>query len=288
MSTAFGLLTVAKALEAAERFTGSGPWSGSSHAQRELLSRLPAIRRSFPLISTLEGWADENADVLNQILADHGLGIKLQPWPKNGNHFGMVAINKFGVQWLVEGDTAHYGKPILIEDRPAFRLKKDARVLFSSDRQNPTVQVPTKSGDIVYFAKSPRQVQGFDLLKAVADLERNFAPDRYSSYAGVDIPKVKFSHQPDMRWVIGLKNGDWFLSQALQEIQFGMDQHGAEVVEATAAAATRSSPEYYKIDESFLMWIRRPEVSEPLFAAWITPDDWRDPKASQAAAVAVK
>lgn len=285
MSTAFGLLTVVKALESAEKFTGTGPWSGSNFTQSELLSRLPAIRRELHLIPTLEGWADEDADVLNQILADHGLEIKLQPWQKSGDAFGMVAINSFGVQWLVEGDVSHYGKPIMIKDRPAFRLKKDAGVLFSDD-QNPTVQVPTKSGDVVYFAKSSRQVQGFDLLRAVADLERNFAPYRYSNYAGVDIPKVKFSHQPDMGWLLGLSNGSWSLVQALQEIQFGMDQNGAEVVEATAASAVRSLPQYYQLDEAFLMWIRRPQVSEPLFSAWITPDDWRDPKAQ--AAVAVK
>ncbi len=280
MTTALGMLTIGKALQEAEGFIGGANWAATNTNQAVLLRRLAAIKSCMELVPSLQGWASDSAQVLNEILAENGLGIRLNPW-RAGNNFGMVAINKFGIEWLVEGETStKKGHPILIRDRPGFLLKRSAGVEFSSDDRNPTIRIPTKCGDVAYFAKSQQKVVDFDLLRATEQLERSFAPNRYSPYEGVEIPKVKFSYQPDMGWLIGLCNGEWIMSQALQEIQFGMDQLGAQVVEATAAAMTRSIPQYFQLNDSFLMWIKRPHVPEPLFAAWITLDDWKDPKAA--------
>lgn len=287
MSTAFGTLTIVKALESAEAFIGHGnlTWNAKNAIQQKLTNRFAAIRRSLPIIPTLKGWAGKTAEELNQILAEHGFGIRLNPWPDDGNTFGVVAINDFTVQWLVVGQTKEeWGdRNITINGKPAFRLKHDAGVeyLQAAGHHDLVIKIPTQTGDKVYITKYDRSLAGFELLETIEGLRVNLTPARRAYYEGVNIPMVKMGHNVDISWIVGLWTqagvDTWRVAQALQEVKFGMNQFGARVKEATAVAVTRGMPSYYDVDGPFLIWIERQGVPVPLFSAHVTESDWKDP-----------
>ena len=287
MSTGLGILTIVKALEGAEEFIGKGnlEWNAENAYQRELMTRFDAIRDALPLIPTLNGWARETAEELNQILAEHGFDIRLNPWPDDGMTFGVVAINDFTVLWRVAGQTEEsWGNhKITINDKPAFRLKHDAGVeyLQSNRHDELVIKIPTQTGDVVYITKYDRSSAGFDLLETIERLRSNLTPARREHYEGVNIPMVELDLHVNIDWLINLWTqagmDTWKIAQALQQIKFAMNQFGARVKEATAIAAMRGGPSYYDVDGPFLIWIEREGVPVPMFMAHVTEDDWRDP-----------
>ena len=288
MSTAFGTLTIVKALVEAEKFIRKGEltWNPGNVHQQELMSRFAAIRNALPLVPTLEGWARETAEELNQILAEHSFDIRLNPWPDDGNTFGVVAINDFTVLWRVVGQTVEdWGsrRLITINGKPAFRLKYDAGVEFleSDHLDEPVVKIPTETGDVVYITKYSRSPDGFRLLESIEQLRGNLTPARRAHYEGVNIPMVKLGLHINIDWLVDLWTqagvDTWRIAQALQEVKFAMNQFGARVKETTAVAVMRGMPNYYEVDGPFLIWIERAGVPVPLFMAHVTEDNWMDP-----------
>lgn len=286
MSKAFGIYTIGKALKGAEEFIRQGEltWHATNNPQGKLVGSLPALRNALPQLPTLKAWARPTAEELNQILAQEKFNIRLQPWQADGNTFGVVAINDVKVSWLVTGQTHESGstKPFTIKNKPSFRLKLDAGIKFLQARgqQEPVVRIPTATGDLVHILCCPREVVGFELLEMVQDIRPTLREAR-SYYEGVNIPMVKLQQQVKIDWLLGLYTqvglDTWQITQALQEIIFGMNQYGARVKEATAIAVTRGLPDYYTVDSSFLIWIERQGLPFPLFTAYITEDDWADP-----------
>ncbi len=286
MSTAFGTLTIVKALESAEAFIGEIlTWNAVNPTQQKLMARFATIRSALPLIPTLQGWARKTAEELNQILVEHGFDIRLNTWPGDGNTFGVVAINDFTVEWLVVGQTEEdWGdREITINGKPAFRLKNDAGVEFlqASRHDELVVKIPTKTGDVVYITKYDRSLTGFEILDTIERLRATLIPAFRAYYEGVNIPMVKLGLHVDIGWLVGLWTQAgvdvWRIAQALQEVKFAMNQYGARVVEATAVAVMKGMPNYYTVDGPFLIWIERVGVPVPLFMAHVTEENWMDP-----------
>jgi hypothetical protein len=91
---------------------------------------------------------------------------------------------------------------------------------------------------------------------------------------------VKLDVQPDISWMTGLSYGAWVVTQALQQVRFGMNEHGARVVVDTAVGATRGGahlPHYYTLDGAFRIVIVRQEMENPIFVGHVTEEDWKDP-----------
>jgi len=69
------------------------------------------------------------------------------------------------------------------------------------------------------------------------------------------------------------------ITQALQQTKLRMNEEGARAQSAVAIGVLRGClPTYdYVIDWPFLFWITRPGISKPLFVAYVTEDDWKNP-----------
>lgn len=288
MSGSLGLITIARALDDAEKYVNEGAldWQTVNVLQARMMDLYPSLVCAFPFVPTLQGWARATAEELNQILAEHGASIRLEHWDPSPDIFGVASINDFSVQWLVAGETEYHGLPVTIKSKPAFRLPAgEANVSFLQSRQHSEliIQIPTQNGDTVYITKYAAALRsGFEVFDAVDRVRKNLAKANVW-HAGVRIPMVKMQMAIDISWLINLwapvGTQSLRIFQALQEIKFGMNQFGARVVEITAIAMVRESapPRDYEVDDDFLVWIERNGVPIPIFAAHITREHWKNP-----------
>lgn len=285
MSQALGLFTIAKALASAAEYLRQPrlDWRATNQDQKALLDLLPRLMEAFPLVPTLVGIARPTAQEINDWLAQKGFDLALQPWPADGNTFGMASPNDFTVEWPVVGETkGDDGRPITILGEPAFRLSQSNGLEFwsASVVKEPIIRMPTENGDVMYLVKHAPLACGWEVTQVILRIRKVMG--KYSSgYSGADIPMVELDLRPDISWILGLKckvgSDEWRISQAIQQLKFAMNQHGARVIEGTVMSVSRSPERFYQLDGPFLIWIERPGVEFPLLTAQVTVDDFRDP-----------
>lgn len=75
------------------------------------------------------------------------------------------------------------------------------------------------------------------------------------------------------------------IRQALQETRFQMNEKGARAQSAVAieicVKCIQQPTPTFDITEPFYIWIERPGMSVPLFAAYVDQVDWKEPSCSK-------
>jgi hypothetical protein len=280
VSRAFSLTTLVGALEATAEISGAPPaWDADNDLQRELMRHYGAYRDALPGLPELRCWAKRTAQELNAILREKGFDIQLTPWVPSDGRFGTLSIIDIAVLWPQIGTIAPQ-----IDGHPAFRLAAGAIASCSvvEGHEHPIVRLRTRTDDVVCIAIHDAPAGPFELVAAVATLRAAEVLEP-RGYAGVVLPMVELDAQPDLQWLCGIAtdspSGPWLITEALQQIRFGMNQHGARAKEATALAVGRSAAPRgdYVVDAPFLVWFERDGVGVPLFQAHVSEDDWKDP-----------
>ena len=243
---------------------------------------------NIPEMKTKASWS---ADDINQFLAENGFDLSIDEL--RPDQFAVASLIKILVAWLIEGKAAiiqHDG-----QEYPAVDLtKRECQVGVYGARYDEKVRlvasIPTKSGDRVYMTKLPQAPDDeFELVRMAQSLscsiEEGRARPMSGQYKGVIFPMVDLDVTHPLEWLVGLvmkpKVGDSaVIEQALQQTRLKMNRKGA-LAESAAAIVVRclsanlSQP--LVMDEPFLMWIERDGLSQPLFVAHVTPEDWKDP-----------
>lgn len=263
--------------------------SGVQERQRGFLERFQAISGELNEFDELQAWARWEADELNNILADHGFSIRLDPWPDDRRTFGVVAIYDLVVKWFLKGEIGHFvaGMP----DRPAYRLsrKNHGVHFYKVDGSEPLIVIPgQRQGDYVAVIKHP-QLEGFQLLSKVEEL-RQVLKTEYprNDYDGVIMPNVLFNQEVDISWLQGMWKSEsedrlgwaWRVSQAKMQAKFALGPEGARAKVASAAGIMRTlsiempQPDYQLNGDFIVFFGRRSVPSEPLFSAWIPKEEF--------------
>lgn len=272
-----------------------GQGNPGNEEQENLLHRYRAIEKELSRFDELQAWARWTAEEINQILADHKVSIRLDPWSNDQLTFGVAAIYDLINKWLVEGSIEKSpGKPFLINNKPAFRLdtEKNGIEFYDTHYYHPVIRVPGQTpGDFVCLTKSA-PLDKFDLLGRVELLRRGIKTgQRMSNWAGLISPNVQFDTEVDISWLVGLwgfwrrsnlpASQVWRVSQAKMQAKFALGPKGVHAKVAAAIAVTREMymagsplPDYY-LDSDFIVWIERDSIeSEPLFSAFVPKEEF--------------
>lgn len=284
---------IERALVESERILGKNrQWNAVNGEQRQLLNFYAFDELSRFSEKELRAWADWNADKLNKILRDENFQIQLQPF-KPGE-FGVVSILDVLVNWLVKGRV----DKLLVGGRnvPAVKMNpmmetEDGRgvsmwqACASSQHNNPIARVNTKTGDKVYMTVADREYQDFALIGRIEEIRSDVQPSSYEHYDWLKFPMVDLNHQPNISWLLNmwttLDSGNRaFISQALQQTKFKMNEHGARVKSAVAISVMITSVWRelgLEIDAPFFLWIERDGLSFPVMYAYIDVEDMKNP-----------
>lgn len=252
----------------------------------------------------LKAYVASDAETLNKVLRDNGFSIQLAPFPRSDS-IGIVAIQNILVKWLEKAES----KPVRSgrKEYAGFRLDEcKMQVSFSGNNQdNPTIviaEIATQTDDKVYcavkvkiendkttadpFFESKSSTSDHDVMHTINTLRQEFKDTKkYSDvrrYDAIELPMISYQKQPSVKWLLGLRfHPTYGVAQALQEVIFKMNDFGARAKAAVAMElgemAMLRSKEPLIVNQPFLLWIERPGMPLPIFAAYLEQKYWSDP-----------
>jgi hypothetical protein len=255
-------------------------WHAINEQQQHFITEIFKACRQEK-VSEVETMVSWNAEDINKFLRNHRYDIRLNPFERDT--FGIATILNLIVEWL------EAGKITTVEDHlyrhyPAICLSQGLRFYRSSFHRYPIVVITTKSGDHVSMTRYDENPK--NLEETVRKLVK-YAKSVYD-FEKVIFPMVDLNKQIDVSWLLNMSTMSndvrpAYVSQAVQQTIFKMNETGAQAQSAFAGAITKrggsSSEENMVINEPFLCWITRRDFKMPLFAGYITQQDWKNPGA---------
>lgn len=277
---------IAAGLRAGEGFVkAKTPWTAVNDEQRRFLAQFftADVQREAANIPEIVSIAARTADAINRFLREQGFSIALDPFTGD-DPFGVASVLNAAISWTKVGEITSIGVGAM--EYPAVRLSGDDNQLDfyrAAGHAHPIVRVATRTGDRVFMTVAGLGYSDLERVTQARELSR--MREVVDDYDGLVFPMVNLSHQPDISWLKGMfavgEDGRLAaISQAVQETRFRMNEHGARVESAAAIGVMRgmSRPRNdLVINEPFLLWIERDGLSLPLFTAYITPEDWKNP-----------
>lgn len=264
------------------------PWIVSNKQQKTLVDHYLVPEPNLTLLSPheLSSIASMDVNKLNAFLQDHGFTIKLDPF--SPPDFGVVSILDIVLEWAHKGkastimvDTTSYQA---VHMKKAEDADKRFGLFVTKEHQEPIIQIPAKNGDMVFMTIAEQPIKGFALINKIHELSTRRRVYVHDNYDAIKFPMIDLDQKMELTWLKGLKKPDRsgtmaVVTQALQQTRFQMNEEGAAAQSAVAIAFTRTAlrESMYTIDKPFYLWIMRPGLSIPLFAAYLDPADWKKP-----------
>jgi len=278
---------IVTALVAADQFLGAHQsWQAVNDQQARFLAEIfEPGRTEGTKIPEIESLASRNVDEINAFLRQRGFRIQLKPFPSfPPGAFGTASVLDLLVEWQQAGDKT------TIEDNskkgyPAVRLSKGVNYYQNDTHRHPIAAITTKSEDIVYMTMIDDAPHEFDLIAVVEKLTAS--SHSVGTFSGVIFPMVDLDQCVDIRWLRNMTTIDeggmiYYIEQALQQTILKMNEEGARAKSAVAMSfaptgAFHQTKPYMIINKPFLIWFVRSGLSKPLFAGYITQEDWKKP-----------
>lgn len=250
-------------------------------------AQLDRLQREVPAVAKyLDGKAGVGptgiAEV-NRFLTDRGFSIKIDP---NQNQVGVASVLKVGGNWIFQP------KPTTVNvvgaggtstEQAAVRFKDGVSFHSVDGHDGPVVKLPLVGGQALYVTKvgegSPFTRQGSALAQYCAGLSLEDGSPQYSKYAGVVVPMASLEERGIIDGLLGVKVGDFVITQALQQTKFTLDEKGAVGESGVALGASRGLDfrEPYEINGPYAVYFKTPSGVVP-FAAVISPEHMLAPR----------
>jgi len=237
----------------------------------------------------LRSWASTDIGYLNDVLKEEGYDICLQETPDTA--FGVVSILDIAVQWPCKGEPAALTSA---QDNRTYPMvimepyKRNFHFEYKSAHYCPIVYCRTTTDDVVCMAmlnEVDQQLDASAMLELIDKINNCTTINKVLlRYDRLIFPMIKYESTVALGWLKGLRIGDYHLiDQAVQQTKFSMDEVGAHAQSAVAAIIEEEMGKMHYdfiIDKPFLLWIMRPGVQDPIFAAYLPCSCWQDPKVS--------
>lgn len=251
-------------LDEFEKNTGNSEWNPQNDRQFDIVEAKKAIK--LELIPELESISSKDVEVINKFLADRRFNIRLHPEMLQG--WAAASVLNVKTKWKNEAESTEFTKNG--ETFDAFSMKNGFTFY-----KNGIIEIITEGSDRLFLSMQSDVPEKLDLWISQQDVQLT----EWVYVNKIVIPKIKYNKEVDISWMVGManSNGDW-ISQALQETRFKMDEKGSHLESAAAMYLISGSMPVqeviYTVDEPFILWIQRPGLETPLLAAYFDKDVW--------------
>jgi hypothetical protein len=237
----------------------------------------------------LFGAASSDIGELNKLLKREGFDIQLDS--DISGTFGTVGILKIFIEWIKKAKESVIIDKITQKEYPAVVMKvneSECKVYEDNSQENFVVKITTKSGDIVCMSSAKRAPSdAFELVKNIENLSSSVKQMNLVTACNYDsfvyFPMIDINISEKLEWLIGMKLCKGIeIAQALQQTKFKMDTEGASVESAVVlllreCCVLHHPEKNFIIDKPFYLWIERHGVKAPIFCAYITQENWKNP-----------
>jgi hypothetical protein len=275
---------IVAALKAAEDFLGPNrEWHSVNDLQAGFLrDQFAHCIDLIDQIPEIERIASRDNEIINKFLRERGFSLHVDPIEPL--QFGIAGMLDLQVEWMLPGER------VAIKTQrwqyPGVRLDSEHVQFYRAvGHPNPIACLSTKSGDRVYMtmldeppdANSVAQISGTQFARM----------EPGGNFSGLIFPMVDLNQETDISWLAGLhtvndRNEPCMIARAQQQNRLRMSEIGARAQSAAVMELTfgmvASPPPVHVIDRPFLVWFQRfDDSTPPLFAAYVTEEDWKDP-----------
>ena len=105
---------------------------------------------------------------------------------------------------------------------------------------HPVFAVATKNNDLVFMTKATDSLTNFALFSKVIGLQQDIRLAK-NQYEELIFPMVDLKDTGEIAWLKGMVIGGKFISQALQQTMFKMNEYGAQAKSAVAIKLSRTA-----------------------------------------------
>lgn len=254
------------------------PWTTSNAEQRRFTARAKELEHLLATIPELRAVASRDAADVNAFLRACGSAIQLQPWDAASDGCGAAGALDLRMRWSSAGAKSTLRCALDGASYPAAILPRKTVLLHTSRIDGATVaEVLTQGADRV-FAAVADPAPDADLVAYAQGVRTSL---RFPECGQLVLPMVDLDARVDLGWLLGLRTSDargpLIISQALQQVRLRLNELGARAQSEAAVAARRGMGRSLTIDRPFLLWVERAGLPEPLLAAHVCPDSWKDP-----------
>lgn len=271
-SLAISPYTMAAALAAADPLLHNPEWllpENPSEEQTMWWTRHPGRAATSENIPEIQSNATTDYEQHQSWLKSHGWDTSVRQGSPRDLY--LAAVLSVGGLWTTAGTSRTDQSGIA-----RARLTRDVLVL---DRRAALLLTQTAGVKFV-IAPCPTPVQGAtDLAARVFELKTQIQNEHFED-GEVDFPMVHLQTKSSAAYMLGLHTATGeTVSQAAEGFELKMNHLGAKARAKAEMALTRGismKPILY-IEGPFLVTIFKEGVPEPLFAAYVDRDSWKDP-----------
>lgn len=256
-------------------------WTPTSDIQKEFAGRFLTWETGICNISDiLHSISHHDPKVINAWLKEKGYDIRLR---EDGNDsFCVASVMDMLMEWVEPGKETTVTRDG--KNYPAVSLNKDSDAyVINGDGKTEVLKVPAKGGETVIMWMIDKEPVGpLGIADIVARMPSNLSKD--DSYSKFVFPMIDINDTPDISWLCGMRTGEhagaWYISQAVQQTRFRMNERGARAQSAAAMMMSRGltlNSKTFVIDRPFMLLVERPDVDIPLFAGVFAEDSWKKP-----------
>lgn len=281
-SKTVAVFPIASALSKALEFGKAvSSWRTETDIQKRWLELLNTLHKDFGLFSEqeLKSMATYNCNEINAWLKENGFDIQLD---FSAPDFGVASIMNVLVKWSKLGTKDKRA----IDDQwyPIVFMEDGVDFTSVPGYEHTIAHIPCENGDVVHMCVADRSdLEHLDLLEKVQFLSEG---QKNWDYEGLYFPMVSLDQEVDISFFVGMnfdgEETSFRIGQALQQTKFRMNHEGARAESAAAFVmecfcASEPSPPLH-IDAPFYVWMTRPGMTVPYFAAFIDKEDWKEPE----------
>jgi len=280
MSHGYCPYTTVAAVKAADKILGPDrAWSPRDKVQAGWLDRFyRPIAPELPKIPEIASNATSVPEEHVAFLKQHGWDAEITACPPG--QFLTAAVFDLLVKWKTPGASV----PVRGQDGtmyPGAKLEDDVEFFATHDGREAAC-IATETADRVWIGMIDEP--GHQL--ALADAARAFlgAPMRKMRRAYLHFPMVDLAERETLDWIKGLytlgqDKRSWEIKEAVQQVTLKMNHLAARAraADEMTVGITSLPPPALIIDRPFLVVFERPGLPQPLFAAYVTQESWKDP-----------
>lgn len=282
--------TIVGAMKDADRIIGeSRKWEAANETQKYFIEEIfePGMI-VVKKIREIESIASFRAEEIAEFLQKRGSNAGFAPLRRN--EMGMASMLDLLVEWKNQGGNIEIETPKK-EKYKGVRIGARGVGFYSSRKHNnPIACLETKSLDKVFVTMlDEKLVTGnpaeFALHEKIKEIKSNIR-ERYD-FGGIRFPKVDLEQADNVTWLSGIntisqKGDPVILANSYLKNRLRMNEFGARFQSefrgsVIFGATMKKQKEDHIINKPFLCWIERMGIKQPIFVAYVTKDDWKDP-----------